>query len=54
MTVQFACVQLATRCQNAQCDGQIKSPGILGQVGRGKVDSYPLVAWKLKPRVLNR
>ena len=44
-------VNLATGRQNAQRNRQIKAARVLGQVGRGQIDSDALVVRKLQPAV---
>ena len=43
---------LPTGSQDAQCNGQVKTTRVFGQVGRRQVNGNALVAWKLKARVL--
>ena len=54
MAGQTAGVDLSAGGQDAQGDGQVKAPRVLGQIGRRQVHGDALVVRKLQPRVLQR
>ena len=52
MASQLRGIDLAAGGQDAQCNGQIEAPGILGKVGRCQVHGDALVVRELQPGVL--
>ena len=50
---QLGAINLSAGRQNAQRDRQVKTPRVLGQVGRRQVDGDAFVARKLQPAVLD-